>query len=254
MTTRWDVERALFVSDLSPQERLIALTLLAMSDAKNAIVPAQYTPSLSRLQLMTGLSLATVKRALNVLEERGWVVRRRPDPVKARVEKERTCYRLKVPEAGLTESLAGLTESLGLGSQRATGLGSQRATSQTAYQTNSQQQQEASPEAFVQEAIGATAEEAAAIVKHIRSERDVQNMGGFLQRLARDGDLRHLLIKQRASVIRADDVADRKLSQGMPRCEHGRAGGDQPHSVNGELRCVQCRQKDAFQQLNGRAS
>ena len=242
MTTRWEVERAVLTSDLPPQERLLVLALLAMTDQHNAVIPAQYTPSLTRIQSMTGQSSATVKRALNALEKAGWVVRKRPDMAKARADKERTRYALKAPGAGLTQSLARPTESLELGSQRATGLGPQRATSHTPFHTDQNQQAlPTSPEGRVREATGASAEEAAAIVKKIREERNPRSLDGFIRHLAASGDLAQHLADVRAAAARYADDNDRKLRQGQPRCEHGVAGGTQTHTVTGLVRCGACR-------------
>lgn len=254
MTTRWEVERAVLTSDLTPPERLVALALLALAEANNAVVPPQYTPSLTRLQAMTGQSLATVKRALNGLEKAGWVVRKRPDPAKARADKERTRYALKVPKGSRpTESLARPTESLELGSQRATGLGPQRATSQTALPDQYKQQGEAGPEALIRERTGATAEEAAAIVNRIRNERQPKNLGGFVRHLADAGDLKQYLTDQRAAQVRADARTANEKRKTMPPCEHGRPGGDQLHPTSGEPWCIDCRFRHRAARLTGTA-
>lgn len=259
MTTRWEVERAVFASDLTPTERLTALTLLAMTDADSAVIPAEHTPSLTRIQAMTGQGATTVKRALNALEESGWVVRKRPDVAKARADKERTRYALKVPvtrstqglEARSTQGLARSTQGLVTRSTEGLGLGPQRATSQTAYQTNNNQQASTtSPEDRVREATGASAEEAAAIVKRIREERNPRSLDGFIQRLARDGDLAQHLADVRAVAARYADDNDRKLRQGQPRCEHGVAGGTQNHTVTGLVRCGACRVTQTATRLN----
>ncbi len=262
MTTRWEVERAVCASDLSPQERLTALTLLTMATAENAVIPAEHTPSLTRIQSMTGQGATTVKRALNGLEAAGWVVRKRPDVAKARADKERTRYALKVPvtrpredlEARSKEGLARSTQGLVTRSKEGLGLGPQRATSQTAYQTyNNQQQISTSPEALVREATGATADEATAIVKRIAAERNPKNLAGFVRHLAGAGDLAQYLTDQRAAAARYADDADRKIRQSMARCQHGVAGGDQAHTVTGQIRCGTCRNRGRAERLNGTA-
>lgn len=250
MTTRWEVERAVLTSDLAPQVRLVALALLAMSEASNAVVPAEFTPSLTRIQSMTGQSGATVKRALNELEKGGWVVRRRPDPAKARADKERTRYALKVPKTRPTESLARPTESLELGSHRATGLGPHRATSQTALPDLNKQQGDPGPETLVRERTGATAEEAVAIVNRIRNERQPKNLGGFIRHLADAGDLKQYLADQRAAQVRADARTANEKRKTMPPCEHGEPGGDQPHPTSGEPWCIDCRFRSRARRLN----
>jgi DNA-binding transcriptional regulator YhcF (GntR family) len=253
VTTRWEVERAVLTSDLAPQLRLVALTLLAMTDQDNAIIPAQYTPSLSRIQAMTGQSAATVKRALNELETGGWVIRRRPDPAKARADKERTRYALKVPKAGLTQSLARPTESLGLGSERATGLGSHRATSHTAIHTRTKQQEPAGPEALIRERTGATAEEAAAIVARIQNERQPKSLGGFIRHLADAGDLAQFLVEQRAASVKAEARERDQQRRKLPPCDHGENGGDQLHPISGEPWCIDCRFQHRAKRLNNTA-
>lgn len=259
MTTRWEVERAVLTSDLTPPERLTALTLLTLADQGTAVIPAEYTPSLTRIQSMTGQGATTVKRVLNALESSGWVVRKRPNPADARATKERTRYALKVPKtrptqglvAGSTQGLARPTEGLELGPQRAPGLGPQRATSHTPFHTDQNQQAlPTSPEERVREATGASAEEAAAIVKRIREERNPRSLDGFIQRLARDGDLARYLGDVRAAAARYADDNDRKLRQGQPRCEHGVAGGTQNHTVTGLVRCGACRVTQTATRLN----
>lgn len=71
--------------------------LIDSADADTAAIPEQFTPSLNDLARTTGLSNSTVKRELNRLEKDGWVIRDRPDPMKARTEFARTGYRLTVP-------------------------------------------------------------------------------------------------------------------------------------------------------------
>lgn len=262
MTTRWEVERAIFTSDLTPQERLTALTLLAMADAENAVIPAQHTPSLSRIQSMTGQGATTVKRALNTLEAAGWVARRRPDVAKARADKERTQYALKVPAtrstqalvARSTQGLARSAEGLELGPHRATGLGPQRATSQTAYQPSTNQQQgSTSPEDHVREQTGATADEAAAIVKRIREERNPRSLTGFVRHLAASGDLAQYLTDVRAAAARQAQEIERTRLQRQPRCKDGITAGAEINPSTGRARCQACHSRSQAERLNGTA-
>ena len=183
------------------------------------------------------------------------MVRKRPDMAKARADKERTRYALKAPEAGLTQSLARPTESLELGSHRATGLGPQRATSHTPSHTDQNQQQvsTSSPEALVRETTGATADEAAAIVKRIAAERNPKNLAGFVRHLAAAGDHAQHLTDVRAAAARYADDADRKIRQSQPPCGHGIFGGDQAHTVTGQIRCGSCRVLQTASRLNGTA-
>lgn len=109
------------------------------------------------------------------------------------------------------------------------------------------------PHQVVMDSTGATADEAAAIVKRIHAERNPKNLAGFVRHLAAAGDLAQYLTDQRAAAVRAADDADRKIRQSMPRCEHGTAGGDQPHTATGQLRCGSCRNRGRAQRLNGTA-
>lgn len=97
MSTRWEVQDAVFGSHLKPQQRLIMCALLSLTESKTAVIPADHTPSLSRLEAMTGLARSTVAKELNTLENESWVVRQRPSVAAARAKKERTRYRLTVP-------------------------------------------------------------------------------------------------------------------------------------------------------------
>lgn len=261
MNTRWDVERAVFLSDLAPQSRLMALTLLAMSNPKTCVIPAEYTPSLTRLEQMTGLSRRSVQRELNALETDGWVVRKRPAVEDARANKERTRYRLMIPKARATQTLAGpdypdmaratgtparATQTPELGPQGHRARATQTLIpdpSQTIDQTAARN----GPERIVIEATGANAEEAAAIVRRIRNERDPKSMIGFLRRMAEDGDLAQHLTEHRAAIRKAEvEKAWSEIKHGPP-CEHLMPGGAMPHPVTGEPVCLSCRRQTKWE-------
>lgn len=123
---RFAYERGIRRSDLPAPARHVALTIATWADAETGIIPKRFQPSLTTLEEATGMSRASVKRHLSVLEEAGWLGRDRPDVIKARTEHARTGYRLTVPqEAGLTVSLGSdraqprATESPELGSEGA---------------------------------------------------------------------------------------------------------------------------------------
>lgn len=109
------------------------------------------------------------------------------------------------------------------------------------------------PWQIVIENTDAKPEEAKAVATRIVSERNPRNPAGFIVTLARSGDLARYLTEHRAARIRADreeaEVADRKVRQGLPRCQHGTAGGEQKHVVTGLIRCDRCRD---IKQLNER--
>lgn len=96
MPDRWEVERALRGSALPPLARLVTWALLSRADADTAIIPAQFSPSLSALAKDTGMNRASVARHLNVLETAGWVTRLR-DAQRAYSDKAPTRYRLHTP-------------------------------------------------------------------------------------------------------------------------------------------------------------
>lgn len=103
--TKWDVTKAVRVSDLPSLARLVMFVLADMADAGTAEIPPMHTPSLRVLSRETGLSEASVKRSLTLLEGEGWVIRDRPTLEAARAHGERTRYKLLVP-GGLTQSPA----------------------------------------------------------------------------------------------------------------------------------------------------
>ncbi|MBM0229940.1 MarR family winged helix-turn-helix transcriptional regulator [Micromonospora sp. ATA51] len=107
MVDRWTVERAVRSEecDLEPPGRHLVLTLLTWSDAATAMIPEQYTPSLTDLEHATGMARSTVAAWLNRLEKK-WVWRDRPSVADARRKKAKTVYRMGVPP----ELLRRLTE------------------------------------------------------------------------------------------------------------------------------------------------
>lgn len=98
MPSRFEYERAIRASELKPPSRHLALTIATWADVRTGIIPDRLQPSLTVLEGATGLSRATVRTHLTVLEKGGWLHRDRPAVAKARVEKERTKYRLLVPK------------------------------------------------------------------------------------------------------------------------------------------------------------
>lgn len=97
VTTRWEVTKALRVSELPAPARLVMFVLSDVAEVGTAEIPAQRSPSLSVLAKETGLDESTVKRHLCRLEADGWVVRDRPEQKAAQQNYERTRYRLLVP-------------------------------------------------------------------------------------------------------------------------------------------------------------
>jgi hypothetical protein len=108
--------------------------------------------------------------------------------------------------------------------------------SNTSFQTKP-----ASAEDLVSEATGATPEEATAIVKRIRNERDPRNLIGFLRRMATDGDLTQHLTEHRAAIrLRHVEAQWAEIKRG-PECDHRMPGGAMAHPTTGEPVCLSCR-------------
>jgi len=248
---RWDVERAIFASDLNPTARLLMLALCALTHAKTAEIPPEFQPSLTRLQKMTGLARSTVADQLQVLERDGWLKRRRPKVAKARALGERTSYRLKIPKGS---PLTGLPcpDSDGLASpvvgppSPTTGLGVVRQPDQGSptaghVLTALNQAEPQRAERIVMEHTGATAEEAAAIAARVRNERQPRSLPGLLRRMGADGDLAQLLAEQRGAALKNGVATAIAEARKGPACEHGVRGGEALHPTSGEPLCPQCR-------------
>jgi hypothetical protein len=116
MPSRFEYERAVRASELPSLSRLVALTLATWADVATGDISERHTPSLSTLEVCTGMARASVRKHLDTLEKAGWVVRRRPDPRKARAEKARTQYALAIP-TGAAGALVGDQETHPLGQQ-----------------------------------------------------------------------------------------------------------------------------------------
>jgi uncharacterized protein YjiS (DUF1127 family) len=111
MTDKWTIERAVmrddrgdkdrrWILDLEPlpaTARHIMSALLSRADAETGEIGVDHAPSLSDLAAMTGLDRSTVRRMLNVLEKKCWIVRNRPDVADARANGTPTWYRLGTP-------------------------------------------------------------------------------------------------------------------------------------------------------------
>lgn len=131
MTSRWDIERALRSSGLPPIARHLALELLTYAEARTAVIPLDYSPSLSDLASDTGLCRSSIRNALNRLEQAGWLMRDR-DIFRSRTNHRRTGYALQLPrppdglglghqmpQARTADALARAPDALGLGHQMA---------------------------------------------------------------------------------------------------------------------------------------
>jgi hypothetical protein len=99
VATRFEIERAVLLSDLAPGCRHLAHVLCIRIDAAAGVILPAYQPSLSDLARDSGRDRRTIMRYLNVLEREGWVKRRRPPAALARKEHRRTHYAIGIPQA-----------------------------------------------------------------------------------------------------------------------------------------------------------
>lgn len=103
------------------------------------------------------------------------------------------------------------------------------------------------PRQIVLKSTDAKPSEADAVIARIKNENPtLRSLGGFINHLAKAGELQDRVNQARAARTTAeaaeDEAADRKERQGLPRCHHGHAGGDRPHTITGQIRCRQCRE------------
>lgn len=119
LPNRYDVERAVEASDLAPIGRHILLVLCGRMMQGSTLIPREHSPSLNRLAAGTGWDRRTIMRHLTELENAGWLIRHRPDPVKARTEHARTSYTVLMPGPGTASTRARDTGTRGLGASPA---------------------------------------------------------------------------------------------------------------------------------------
>lgn len=253
---RWEFERAVLGSGLPAPARHTLLVLAVLADWPGGVIPARFTPSLSTLQEMTGLSRSALANHLNAVERvegrDGWVVRARPTKERARAEKERTRYRLTIP-ASAREGLASPPQGLaspgdGLGLVQETDWASASGGHkpdrfQTYSQTAAKPQPQSAPEQIVIDSTGATPEEATAVAKRVANERQPRSLAGLLRRMAADGDLAQLLTEHRAANKRASVAEALEAARRGPECEHRVPGGAALHPTTREPICPGCRNK-----------
>jgi hypothetical protein len=72
--SRFHVERAILGSNLTSSQRLVLLVLLTHSNGNDAVIPQQFSPSLTHLARETGLALSSVKRLLASIFHPGCMV------------------------------------------------------------------------------------------------------------------------------------------------------------------------------------
>ncbi|MFI5934762.1 helix-turn-helix domain-containing protein [Actinoplanes sp. NPDC051494] len=95
--------RAIRRSGLPAPERHTLLTLTSLVEPETGLIPERFQPSLTELARFTGLGRSTIVRALNAVEEKGWVKRTVPTKQASQKRKERTSYLLTIPAAVAAE-------------------------------------------------------------------------------------------------------------------------------------------------------
>lgn len=240
---RWTFERAVLRSNLAPPARHILLTIAVVADWPGGTTPPAFTPSLTRLAELTGLSRRAVMTHLNAAEEESWVVRDRPPVERARAAKERTRYRLTIPTTARAPGApdredARAPDAPELG-QDMPGARARDAQKPDRSQTNQTAAQRA--EAIVLDATDATPAEARAVVALVEQTDQPRSLGGFLRRLAADGDLVTRLEKIRTGQQRQNITAAIETARQGPPCIHGEPGGANLHPTSQLPLCALCR-------------
>lgn len=261
MTTRWEFERAVRVSGLPALSRLILLNLAIDTDRGGLTIPAQFTPSLSKLSKDTNIARSTLAEHLNTLEAAGWVERLRPSTADQVSKKAKTRYRLAIPTSPATgpvptstspapepalvrppDQPAGWsnTPKTWADQRKPRGLGS--ATSPPAGHSP-----ELPPEPFHRSARGnpfagldTTEDERAAVINRITATANVRNLDAYLATLADNGDLAGHLAAVRQERQGAAVAAELAAARTGPDCIHGNPGGQHRRSDTGRLLCPQC--------------
>lgn len=234
MLNRFDYERAVAGSDLPPLSRLVLVMVMFAADWPGGKVPQRYGRSLTDLASATGMARSSVASHLNRLERAGWITRKRPPVERARSMKERTEYRLKVP--------AGASPSPGLEASPSPGLASPAAGHKPDLFQNLP---EAAAREVITEKTGATEEEAMAIVKRIRTEKEPRNLVALIWKMATDGDLMQMLSDYREARLAERNVKLIEEARKGPECIHGTPGGAFVNPRHGVPLCPDCRRNVA---------
>lgn len=244
MLNRFDFERAVAGSDLPPLSRLVLVMVMCAADWPGGKVPQRFGRSLTDLASATGMARSTVASHLNRLERAGWIVRKRPAVERARSMKERTEYRLKVP--------VGASPPAGLEASPSPGLASPSpgpelvrepdwASPGAGHKPDLFQTMPDQAARAISEKTGATPEEAEAIVKRIKIEKEPRNLLALIWKMATDGDLTQMLSDYRDALRRERNIAAIETLRQGPPCVHGDPGGSATHPLSGLPLCPQCR-------------
>lgn len=96
-----DLGRAIGHTKLAPPVRFVFQRLTLRIDWRTGAIPEDDSPSLTDLCDETGYCRTTIRDALYVLEDEGWITRRPPPVALARREHKRTRYQLHYPGSPL---------------------------------------------------------------------------------------------------------------------------------------------------------
>lgn len=112
MPSRFEFERAIRRSDLSPLARLIALTIATWADVETGSISRKNQPAQSVLLEATGMSKSSFLTHRKALLDGGWLKCKSPDKIKAQKEHAQNVYSIHVPAgwAGSGDDLAFLGE------------------------------------------------------------------------------------------------------------------------------------------------
>lgn len=98
MPSRFEFERAIRRSDLSPLARLIALTIATWADAETGSISRKNQPAQSVLLEATGMSKSSFLTHRKALLDGGWLKCKSPDKIKAQKEHAQNVYSIHVPD------------------------------------------------------------------------------------------------------------------------------------------------------------
>lgn len=108
MPSRFEFERAIRRSGLSPLARLIALVIATWADADTGVIARKNQPAQSVLMEATGMSKSAFLTHRKALVDEGWVKCVSPDRIKAQKEHAQNVYSIHIPDgkAGSGDDLA----------------------------------------------------------------------------------------------------------------------------------------------------
>jgi len=99
-------------------------------------------------------------------------------------------------------------------------------------------------------AAGASDDEMTEVVDRIKSgSPEIRNIAGYVETLARSGDLARIITAVRDDRRRAEVRAVLDRARSAPECAHQVPGGEALHPVSGEALCPMCRYRQRLASL-----